>query len=108
MDRLAGRRALYAEHVPREIQRLLDRPNSLVLVRRKNFSWIADRNPSDRHERIGRQDRAQMDNAIDAYFGARAHARAVEYGRACGQKNVVRDFTAGQISPGSDQDIVPM
>jgi hypothetical protein len=53
-----------------EVQRLLNRPELLMLIGRIDLCGVAHGHPADRHHRAGRQDRVHVNDAVDPDFGA--------------------------------------
>src|SRR3954451_16106992 len=59
-----GRRAVHSISDPWKIQRLLDRPDIIVALRRENLRRLTYGNPANRHRGVRRQSCQQMYRAI--------------------------------------------
>jgi len=90
-DRLTSQWALDTEDVTRKIERLLNRPDPLVLMGRQNFDRIADGNPPERDRGVFRKRRTQVHNAVDTHLGTPADTGAVEDSGARGNEDLGLD-----------------
>jgi hypothetical protein len=68
----AGILTVEAVHGQRKIERLLNLPDPIVLIRRQNLYRIANRHPADWHRLARREPRPQVDDGVDADLGALA------------------------------------
>ena len=75
-------------------------------VGRQDRGGIADRDPADRHRRILRHDRLEVDGAVDPHLGAGADHRVVEHRRPGRQEDVIGDRAAGEIGARPDEDVI--
>src|SRR3954468_2272228 len=62
-----------------KIQRLLDRPDIIVALRRKNLGGLTYGDPADGHQGVLRQSCQKMYRAIHTHFRALAELGAVKY-----------------------------
>src|SRR5262245_25829841 len=87
----------------RKAQRLLDSPNRIVLVRRKDASGVTHCNPPDRNRRALRNDGLQVYDCIDADLRPFANDGEVEYPCARGQEDLVFDGAAEECGVRADE-----
>src|SRR5260370_16213694 len=69
---------------PGEVERLLNRPDLLMLIWRVDPRRVTHSDPANRYPRAGRQDRVDLNDAADPHFGACSHHAAGEEGSARG------------------------
>jgi hypothetical protein len=89
-----------------EVHLAQDRADFLVPVGREELGGIADRHPLDRNERVGKQDTAHVNDAVDADLRAPTDARAVEDPDARREETFVLDDTALERRMRPDQHVV--
>src|SRR5262245_25499868 len=70
-----------------------------MVVRRQYGGWVADRDPTDWDNRVGRQNGSQMNKAIDPHLATLADSRLIEHGGTSRQKHVIFKGTARARGP---------
>ena len=103
-----GRRRIRGHAIdrPREIEGFLDRPDVLVLGRRKDLRRITHGNPADRDRRTRRQDRIDLHDAMYPHLAARPRDASREQGSTSSQETTVAHPGAIDVSMRPDQDII--
>jgi hypothetical protein len=75
-----------------EVERFLGSPDLIVLTGWQDLCRVANRYPSDRHERVLRHNSSEMHDCIDPYFRTGFYGGAIEDPRSRRKKHILLDI----------------